>query len=297
MIDSDKVLVGSNQETTLRELQLKSLEILIHFKDFCEEHDLQFFLYGGTCIGAIRHKGFIPWDDDIDVVMPRSDYEKLGKLWPKYNTEDKYVYCRTDNKVNLKHPMTTIRDTKTTYVRDYQVDLNIVHSVRLDIISLDACPNNKIQRNIQLGWGFIFHLFNREAKSSSHFNFIGKITTFILKVIKSSKLRYKIWRFAEKQMSKYPITSETENLTDLLSVFRIMKIKYPKEYFESAVYKEFEGHKMPVPVGYDEYLTQVFGDYMSYPSLDEQEPKHEALYINLNEPYEKFKGIEYCIKK
>src|SRR5699024_1577600 len=266
--------------------------ILVYFKEFCDKHDLQFFLYGGTCIGAIRHQGFIPWDDDIDVVMPREDYEKLGKIWNKYNTKKNYVYCRTDSKKNLKHPMTTIRDTQTTYVRDYQIDLDIIHSVRLDIISLDACPNSDIKRKIQLGWAFIFHLFNREATSSTHFNFIGSVSSFILNIIKSPRKRYKIWDFAEKQMSKYPITNETEYLTDLLSIFRIMKLKYPKNCFESAIYKDFEGHKMPVPIGYDEYLKIVFGDYMSLPSEEERQPKHDALYINLNETYKKFKGIE-----
>ena len=94
---SDDITVGQiDNNVKLRDLQLKCLEILLYFKDFCEKHNLRFFLCGGACIGAIRHKGFIPWDDDIDVFMPREDYEKLGDLWNKYADTERYEYCRTN---------------------------------------------------------------------------------------------------------------------------------------------------------------------------------------------------------
>lgn len=67
----------------LRKWQLKLLEILVYFRDFCNEHNLRFWLAAGTCLGAVRHKGFIPWDDDLDVQMPREDYDKLIELWIK----------------------------------------------------------------------------------------------------------------------------------------------------------------------------------------------------------------------
>lgn len=83
-------------EISLRELQNKSLEIALYFKDFCNEHGLLFYMCGGCCIGSLRHKGFIPWDDDVDVFMPRDDYEKLKELWPKYaNTENMPAFMRT----------------------------------------------------------------------------------------------------------------------------------------------------------------------------------------------------------
>ena len=72
----------------LRKLQLRELETLVYFKKFCDEHNLLFYFCGGCCIGSLRNKGFIPWDDDIDIFMPRKDYEKLPLLWEKYS-EDK----------------------------------------------------------------------------------------------------------------------------------------------------------------------------------------------------------------
>jgi lipopolysaccharide cholinephosphotransferase len=295
-MESNDIYLGENKEIRLRDLQLKSLEIFLYFKDLCEKHELQFFLCGGTCIGAIRHKGFIPWDDDIDVFMPRDDYERLGDLWNNHADIERYSYCRTNKDVNYKHPMSTIRDNNTTFIRDYQAHLDINHGVRIDIIPIDGCPESKIKRFIQIGWAFVFHLFNREATTSTHFKYIGLISSMILRIVKKKETRYKIWKHAEKQMTKYPIDSNTKYVTDLVSAFRFIRLKYLKEYFQGAIYKEFEGYQMPVPIGYDGYLKMAFGDYMKIPPKENQVPKHDTLYINLNEGYKKYKGIYYCVE-
>ncbi len=86
----DKKKIFSEKE--LRELQLKSLDMLLYFKKICEENSLLFYFCGGCCMGALRYKGFIPWDDDIDVFMPRSDYEKLKEIWDNDNSRYKISY-------------------------------------------------------------------------------------------------------------------------------------------------------------------------------------------------------------
>ena len=84
-----------NQSAT-KELQDKMLEMLLFFDNFCKENGLRYYLCGGGLIGAIRHHGFIPWDDDIDLFMPREDYERLALSWPQKVDHEKYLYCRTD---------------------------------------------------------------------------------------------------------------------------------------------------------------------------------------------------------
>ena len=79
-----------------RKWQLKLLEILVYFSEFCEAHDLRYYLASGTCIGAVRHHGFIPWDDDVDVAMPREDYNKLCELWERDADKTKFVCCKSD---------------------------------------------------------------------------------------------------------------------------------------------------------------------------------------------------------
>ena len=114
----DKFLKLSDEE--LRSLQLKSLEILLYFKKFFEEHNLMFYFCGGCCIGVLRHQGFIPWDDDIDIFMPRNDYEKLFKIWNKYADTEKYSCNRTTKDVFIGNVMTTITDNHTKVIRPWQ---------------------------------------------------------------------------------------------------------------------------------------------------------------------------------
>ena len=292
-MNDKELFFQGNHSIRLRDLQLKVLDILLYFNNFCKEHNLKFFLYGGSCIGAVRHKGFIPWDDDIDLLMPRDDYERLEGLWNKYADTKRYSYCRSDKDINYKHPMTTIRDNNTTFIRDYQVDLDVNHGVRMDIIPYDGCPESKAKRFIQIGWAFIFHLFNREATTSTHFRHIGKIGEIILKIIKNKNTRYKIWKYAERQMAKYPINDDTKYVTDLVSAFRFIKLRYLKVFFDDTIFKEFEGHDMPIPGGYDGYLKMAFGDYMELPPEEEQEPKHGAIYIDLENSYKNYRGIYY----
>ena len=110
----------------LRKLQEKSLEILLVFKEFCEKHDLLFYFCGGCCIGTLRHQGFIPWDDDIDVFMPRDDYEKLGPLWEEEMAETKYRFCRDSEDMFLRSLLSSISDEETTFIKERQQFLTII---------------------------------------------------------------------------------------------------------------------------------------------------------------------------
>ena len=83
----------------LRELQLKQLDMLVFFRDFCYKNNLTFYMCGGCCIGSLRNGGFVPWDDDIDVLMPRPEYERLVKLWKEQNPSDRFILLKTDDNI------------------------------------------------------------------------------------------------------------------------------------------------------------------------------------------------------
>ena len=130
----------------VKELQKKGLEMARYFKDFCEAHDLLFYFCGGCCIGAIRHKGFIPWDDDVDFFMPREDYEKLKVLWPQEADTQRYTLV-TQTETLVDHNLfITIRDNNTTAVKPYQKDIDMCHGLAMDILPLDGCPDSSWQR-------------------------------------------------------------------------------------------------------------------------------------------------------
>ena len=277
----------------LRDLQLKGLEILLYFKKFCEENNLKFYLCGGCCIGAIRHEGFIPWDDDVDVFMPRSDYEKLHVLWDKLADTKRYecVYMKKDNL--CRQIFTTISDASTTMIKPDHEDLDIPHGVTIDVFPLDGCPESRIKRYSQMFWALIYSLYFAQVVPKNHGKGIELIGKFMLNIVPSEKYRYKIGKFAEKNMSKYSI-ADCKYITELCAGPHYMKNEYTKEIFSGAVYKEFEGYKLPLPKGYDDYLHIAFGDYMKLPAKEKQIPHHDAIFLDLTTGYKNYKGKYYC---
>ena len=273
----------------IKEIQNVDLEMAKYFVNFCDKNGLLCYFCGGGCIGAVRHEGFIPWDDDLDFFMPRDDYEELKKKW---NDTEKYALVYPTKDYNDHNMFITLRDKTTTMIKPYQADLDMVHGVSIDIFPLDGCPKG-IKRKIQIFWGLIYQLFCSQIVPENH----GKIVSFIgkvaLNIVKSTGKRYSIWKYAEKKMSRYSI-SDSEYITEICAGPGYMKNRYPKSIFEKSVYKKFEDTKMPIPIGYDKYLKIVFGDYMKLPPKEKRIPEHDAVKIDLKRPYTKYKGIYYC---
>ncbi len=283
-------------EISLRELQNKSLEIALYFKDFCNEHGLLFYMCGGCCIGSLRHKGFIPWDDDVDVFMPRDDYEKLKELWPKYANTEKYACVYADKNRVDGNLFVTIRDNETTAIKPYQVDMDISHGVALDVLPLDGWPDGKMKRKMQVFWALVYSLYCAQTVPVNHGKAVSVAGKIALTLVPSKKLRYKLWKLAERKMTKYPI-KKCNYITELCSGPYYMKKQYPREAFDKAIWVDFENVKMPIPQGYDVYLRTAFGDYMKLPPKEKQKPHHDAIFIDLNNSYKKYKGVYYLKRK
>ena len=281
------------RDSDLQDIQKKSIEILMVFKEFCEKHGLLFYLCGGCCIGAVRHKGFIPWDDDIDVFMPRDDYETLARLWPEEMADTKYRYCRSSRNEFCRSLVAAISDESTAFIKKRQADLDISHGVRLEILPLDGCPASRWKRKLQLCWALIYQIYiNQEAPVSKGriANLAGRI---MLALCPGWKLRFYIAEYAQRHMSKYSFGSASR-VTELCARFDPMLREYPAEAFKSAVYMTFEGLEIPVPAGYDTYLNMAFGDYMKLPPNEERKPKHDTVQIDPEHSYRIYKGTFYC---
>ena len=268
---------------TLRKLQLKELDTLVYFKEFCDKNNLLFYLCGGCCIGSLRTGGFIPWDDDIDILMPRDDYEKLYKLWDN-DKHERFKLLRTDEKIFTGNIFTTIVDTETTCVKANQAHLDIPFGIMMDIFPIDGCPKGKFKRTMQKLNAMIYSLFLAQIVPENHGGIMALGSKFLLSIVKSPKAREKKWRNAERRMSKYKI-SDCEYITELCEGVHSMQPEYPKEWFASAVYREFEGLQMPIPVGYDPYLKKAFGDYMTPPPEDKQKPHHDMILVDTERSY------------
>lgn len=282
-------------EDEIKKIQEKSLEMALYFQKFCKENDLLFYFCGGCCIGAIRHQGFIPWDDDVDVFMPRPDYEKLKKLWNEKADIKRYTMVDSDEDYIDRNLFLNIRDNETTFIRPYQTDLDISHGLILDVLPIDGYPSSKLKRKMQMLWATIYSVYRSQRIPENHGKLMTLAGKMALAIVPTFKMRYRVWKYAEKQMTKYPI-QECSAVTELCAGPHYMKNKYPKSAFKNAVYKEFEGHMMPIPAGYDAYLGIAFGDYMKLPPKEKQVAHHDVVLCDLEKSYREYKGKLYCVK-
>jgi len=276
----------------LEKLQKESIKMAQYFVDFCNENHLLCYLCGGGCIGTVRHQGMIPWDDDLDFFMPRQDYEKMWRLWKRKNKNSQYVLEKSDVNHVDHNLFVTIRDKNTTYIKPYQQNLDITHGIVLDILPLDGYPDSKWKRKCQCFWALVYSLFCAQLVPENH----GKLMAFLGKValtmVPSKKVRYCIWRLAEKRMTKYSI-KDCGGITELCSGPGYMKNWYPKEAFAKAEFRPFAETQMPIPVGYDAYLKIAFGDYMQLPPKEKRVGHHDVVFMDLNKSYKNYKGIYY----
>ena len=279
----------------LKRIQDKSLEMALYFKKICDENDLMFYFCGGCCIGAVRHGGFIPWDDDVDVFMPRRDYEILKRIWKKRADTKRYAIENSDA-YHIDHNLfLNIRDNTTTFIRPYQTELDISHGLILDVLPLDGCPSGRIPRKLQMMWAVIYSVYRSQLVPKKHGKLLSLAGKLALAVVPSQKMRYRIWRFAERQMTKYPI-EDCEYVTELCAGPHYMKNRYPREAFDRPVYREFEGYSMPIPQGYDAYLRIAFGDYRKLPPKEKQVAHHDVVLCDLDNSYKIYKGTYYCVR-
>ena len=241
----------------IKGIQQKSYRILCYFQDFCNSHNLRFYLAGGTLIGAIRHHGFIPWDDDVDIFMPRQDYERLPFLWNKYADTERYSYCRTNEKENYHDTGASIRDNNTTFINYHSVNDDIHHGLQIDLLPIDT-----------------------------------RLSFVLLNLCRSKSLRYKIWSYAKQKMTQYE-HDESAYCVELSSGLRSMLRVLPKKWFSHTTMVSFEDRMMPVMQGYDPYLRAVWGDYMQLPPVKDRVAKHNTVFIDLDNSYKKYKGIYY----
>lgn len=290
----DEALTMYSKDSKLKKIQQVNLEMAQYFVDFCKSHDLLCYFCGGGAIGAIRHKGFIPWDDDLDFFMPRKDYERLGELWGEEPHLDKFVLLKPNKELNDRNSFTTIRNIQTTFIKTYQGDLDLPHGIQLDIFPLDTAPKKSFDRKKQKIWAMIYAIYRSQQVPKNHGKFVELIGKILLNSV-SSTGKYKIWCYAERQMTKYN-QQPTDYVTELCVGPRYMGNIYPAKDFSKALWVPFEDTKMPVPVGYDDYLKKAFGDYMKLPPENSRLAHHEAVFIDPDNSFKNYKGIYYLTK-
>lgn len=253
------------QDRNIREAQQVMLSVLRDFDAVCKRHKLCYWIDHGTLLGAVRHQGFIPWDDDLDVTMPREDYEKFLIIAEKELPETTFLQTKkSDPFVHVHHAK--LRDRQSTYIEDWEEGKNI-HSHQG--IFIDIFPVNYISPSKAEMYRHIVNISkifcNRYIKIDSIANqFINKLNSF-------------------HSANNTFIVSGGENMHYVTHVSR--EVVFPLQVLE------FEGMKVPVPYNTHAYLVSIFGeDYMTLPPKEKQ--KVHSVYICTHEQclYEKRKN-------
>ena len=241
----------------LRILQLCELEILNVFVRICEKCNLKYFLIGGTLLGAVRHKGFIPRDDDIDVIMPRRDYNRFAEIAPKMLGK-KYFYQSPQTDLHYRMTYAKIRMNGTEIFEDRFKNPKFNSGVFIDIFPLDKCPRPGVVCHFLFN---VMAVMNYKSQVDSGADYgpydeiSGKIGYAILKLFSPGqliKLRRILLDFSKKLSSGRYVAS-------FAGAYGYRKEIYPAAWFGNAVV-EFEGRKYNAPSGYKKILRRAYGD-------------------------------------
>ena len=263
----------------IKTLQARLVPMLECIDKVCREHHLRYYLWAGTMLGAVRHKGFIPWDDDMDICMPRPDYDLLLAHCHEWMPAP-FEVVGPHNRSDYPYPFAKVEDSSTTVLE--RPDFNFPEGIYVDIFPIDGIPSDKAVATKHLKkYKFWRHLlFFRGRDPFKH----GKgprswWPLLIHKMYSLQQLQDKVQRL----MTQYKF-DDCEQVIDYDSVFRGIVAKKilgePKEY-------EFEGKKFLGVSDAHQYLIETYGDYMTPPPKEKQ-IQHNFYYINLELPYREF---------
>lgn len=258
-VDDPQYIAKRERSAFVKGLQKYTLETLVLTKQFLDEHGLRFYLTEGTMLGAIRHKGFIPWDDDVDIAMPREDYDKLVELAEQGQIPPELNFDALEN--NPKHwvlgaKMQLVR--QTPYIQHKVTPLSKCNGPYVDIFPLDYWDKPAGYKNAYANISVKMCrrlIFIKTGYSKGTKKQLARIIARIFLPIMSCR---KIQKFAIKNMKKF-YNGNRKYLVNLCSYYPYYKEVFPTSFFGEPVYVDFEGYKMPVPCEYDYMLKTVYG--------------------------------------
>lgn len=278
------------------------LDLLKEFNRVCSENDITYYAFGGTMLGAIRHHGFIPWDDDLDVIVPRKDYEKLKQVANEGAFKDPFFFQNPSTDKGYPKGFCRLRNSKTTEIPFQDVAMNCNRGIFIDIFPLDILPDDDKQKEKQKKkLQHIRLLMNSYARYYSGFGVVG--TTKIKKVAYYVVLPLflcnllttdKLFRKSEKIASKY-VNYDYKKAGAVTLLFENDRFIYDSNLWRGkTIWCDFESVKIPVPEEFDSILKHSYGDYMT----PVQEPtNHGELLFSTTIPYDEYIKENYSVLK
>ena len=242
------------------ELQDKILEIALYIDSVCKEHNIDYCLMGGSALGAKRHGGFIPWDDDLDIFMTPDQYNKFRKVFLAHGDRETY-YLQEWGACDGMVTIAKIRMNGTTYIEESLKDWDIHHGIYVDIFILHTCPNRKLQQMWQCLWGKYVIMKGLAIRG---YNRRGGFLGFALKVMAKMPDKFLV-KYGLKQVYKYR-HKKTDYFCNFLGKAVFKNAIYKRAWFSPTEYAPFEKAQLRIPTNLHDFLSFRFGDYMTPPS-------------------------------
>ena len=276
----DDMVLPNTHDGRLDAIQKIQLAYLLEVDRICKKHNIKYFLGGGTLLGAVRHKGFIPWDDDSDIMMLREDYDKFAKIAASELPAGMTFQSRKTDK-NCFYEFNKLRIENTYFATELARNhLSINIGIAFDIFCHDKTANSRLGQKIHLALtvftrALVLNKWNhRKVDNGSRLQ--SAVTNFFVKLFPLRfsyfLMTHTISFFKRKKNAKYLYDGMGMNVYNGV---------FPAELLKETIYADFEGHKLPIPKGYDEYLKFLYGDYMELAPLSTRLGCHEILLCDI----------------
>lgn len=250
--------------TDLEHLQQVILIIAKDINKLCRKHNIKYFLLGGSAIGAVRHKGFIPWDDDLDIVMDNDNYERFIKVCREELNKEKYYIQEAFVDWPLGFTKIKLRGTIFQEPGQY-VNADNECGIFLDVFKLENAPSSILGQRWQYLCAKYLLCYCLLERGWNEVSGLKKLMMFAAYPVKISFIR----NFLKNQVEKW--NKEKTNYRLLWPLrYRFRKSFFCTDIFDEAIYVKFADTMLPIPREYDKWLTQIFGDYMTPPPIKEQ---------------------------
>lgn len=264
-------------KSEINELQKIQLSMLKDFDAVCQKHRISYQLFSGTALGAVRHKGFIPWDDDIDVVMLREDCERFFDSASKELDSNKY-YVQREFSEHWPMFFSKLRLNGTTYIEKYHShDARIHQGIYIDIFPCDNLSDNRLMQKLQYIASKIVIAKSLYARGYETNSTVKKCFMQFCRILPTEPFK----RLCIRRNN----SSSLKVHTFFGGGKKFERSIFFREWFEQSVKMRFEDSEFPVSAHYDEMLRVMYGDYMIMPTLEQRVCKRHAAIVDINKPY------------
>lgn len=270
-----------NDDWGILDLQNCILNITQYIHNFCEENGIEYCIMGGTALGAVRHGGFIPWDDDVDLFMTPDNYIKFRKLFNEKGDKSNF-YLQELGRSGEFVGFAKLRLNNSTYIEELAEEWDMHRGIFVDIMILHNYPNKRLSRLWMLFWVNYLYL-----KSAANMNYMGRgiLINFLLKPIKFLPKRF-LLAYGLKQIWKYK-DEECDNYFHYYMSMPLSHSIYPRYLFNKMNLVSFETTHLRLLSGVKQYLTILYGDYMKVPNIRKIQREQHAVRWSIDTPFEK----------